>query len=122
MPYLFSYGTLQQESVQLTTFGRVLRGSSDQLVGFHLAEVQIRDQDFVAASGKAVHANAVFDGKRDSRVAGTVFEVTDQELSLCDEYERPAEYERVSAELASSKVAWVYVYSPPANPLIQAAR
>ncbi|MGH9961724.1 MAG: gamma-glutamylcyclotransferase, partial [Pyrinomonadaceae bacterium] len=34
MPLLFSYGTLQQESVQLSTFGRLLQGQGDALLGF----------------------------------------------------------------------------------------
>jgi hypothetical protein len=33
MPLLFSYGTLQQEGVQRATFGRLLKGSADALVG-----------------------------------------------------------------------------------------
>ncbi|HAO29187.1 MAG TPA: UDP-N-acetylmuramate--alanine ligase, partial [Chryseobacterium indologenes] len=31
MPYLFSYGTLQKEQVQLETFGRILQGEKDTL-------------------------------------------------------------------------------------------
>ena len=34
MPLLFSYGTLQREDVQLTTFGRRLSGTRDELVGY----------------------------------------------------------------------------------------
>ena len=113
MPLLFSYGTLQQESVQLRTFGRLLRGSQDELVGFELAQVVVEDSSFVAASGTAVHRNVVFTGKHAGRVAGTVFEVSDEELSLCDEYERPANYRRVLAKLASGKEAWVYANGPP---------
>jgi hypothetical protein len=37
-----------------------------------------------------------------------VFEISDQELELCDEYERPAQYVRVSARLSSGREAWVY--------------
>lgn len=33
---LFSYGTLQQETVQLSTFGRKLQGTADVLIGYHL--------------------------------------------------------------------------------------
>jgi hypothetical protein len=70
MPLLFSYGTLQQESVQLETLGRV---------------------------------------------RGRVLEISDQELALCDEYERPAQYVRVSARLSSGKEAWVYTSVAPAS-------
>jgi hypothetical protein len=34
MALLFSYGTLQQPDVQRATFGRLLRGEPDALVGF----------------------------------------------------------------------------------------
>jgi len=55
----------------------------------------------------------VFNGRTESRVPGTVFEVTDAELAAADEYERPASYSRVSVMLASGKEAWVYVHAPP---------
>jgi hypothetical protein len=31
MPRLFSYGTLQQDTVQMSTFGRLLQGQADEL-------------------------------------------------------------------------------------------
>ena len=56
MPLLFSYGTLQQEAVQLSTFGRLLHGQPDQLVGFEQSLLTIDDPEFVATSGTAHHA------------------------------------------------------------------
>jgi hypothetical protein len=107
MPFLFSYGTLQQPAVQLSTFGRLLDGHPDALVGFEQGVFRIEDPAFVAASGKADHAIVTFNGRDDSRVDGMVFEVTDSELAQADGYE-PAGYERVAARLASGKEAWVY--------------
>jgi len=107
MPLLFSYGTLQQETVQLSTFGRLLRGQPDELVGFEQSLFAIADPEFVATSGKALHAIVRFNGRTDSRVGGTVFEVTEGELASADRYE-PAGYTRVSTVLASGKRAWVY--------------
>jgi gamma-glutamylcyclotransferase (GGCT)/AIG2-like uncharacterized protein YtfP len=49
-----------------------------------------------------------FNGRNDSRVSGTVFEVSESELASADRYE-PVGYKRVSATLASGKQAWVYV-------------
>src|SRR5262249_44511031 len=112
-PLLFSYGTLQHLSVQLTTFGRALQGSRDELVGYELSTVNVADPDFVAATGKEVHANVVSSDKAESRVPGMVFEGTDTELARCDEYERPARYGRVTGQLSSGRTAWVYVYTPP---------
>ena len=107
MPLLFSYGTLQQETVQRSTFGRLLQGEPDELVGFEQSLRSVEDPEFVAASGKTHHAIVKFNGKNDSRVSGMVFEVSDAELAKADQYE-PAGYERIATVLASGKQAWVY--------------
>jgi gamma-glutamylcyclotransferase (GGCT)/AIG2-like uncharacterized protein YtfP len=111
MPLLFSYGTLQQPSVQFETFGRLLPATADELVGFQLSTVHVQDSQFVASTGKAIHANVVFVGGNDG-VIGTVFELTDLELSLCDEYERPARYRRLLARVKSGREVWVYAHWP----------
>ncbi len=107
MPLLFSYGTLQQEAVQLSIFGRLLSGLPDELVGFEQALFEIDDPEFVEPSGKARHAIVKFNGRNDSRVSGTVLEISESELTKADEYE-PAGYKRISTKLASGKLAWVY--------------
>ena len=109
MPLLFSYGTLQQEPVQLATFGRRLEGTRDELPRFEPATVRIEDPQVVAASGATHYANAAFTGRTDSRVSGTVFEITDADLAAADEFERPAGYARIAVRLASGRQAWVYV-------------
>jgi hypothetical protein len=111
MPHLFSYGTLQEEAVQLTTFGRLLQGQADELIGFEQSLLTVDDPQFIATSGKADHAVVRFTGRPDSRVSGMVFEVTEAELTKADEYE-PAGYERVATALASGKQAWVYAAAP----------
>ncbi|HEY2624640.1 gamma-glutamylcyclotransferase family protein [Dyella sp. Tek66A03] len=115
MPHLFSYGTLQQEQVQIATFGRVLQGQTDSLVGFEQSFVAIDDADVVATSGMAHHPIIKFTGNSSHRVTGTVFEITDTELAHADTYEVAA-YTRVAAALDSGIRAWVYVdarYAPP---------
>ena len=107
MPLLFSYGTLQQEAVQISTFGRLLRGHPDELVGFEKSLHEGEDRAFVAASGKALHAIVKYNGRSDSRVPGMVFEVSESELLNADQYE-PVGYKRVATLLASGKQAWVY--------------
>ena len=111
MPLLFSYGTLQQEAVQLSTFGRLLRGEPDQVVGFERSVFTVEDPEFVATSGKADHSIVTVTGKSDARVNGTVFEVSDGELARSDEYE-PAGYTRIETTLASGKRAWGYAAAP----------
>ena len=98
MPYLFSYGTLQQVSVQASTFGRLLEGSADNLIGFIVAELKILDVAVIAK----------FTGLRQNRVPGTVFEVSEEELNQADRYEVDS-YRRILATLESGKSAWVYV-------------
>jgi Gamma-glutamyl cyclotransferase, AIG2-like len=110
MPLLFSYGTLQQASVQIATFGRLLEGQPDELVGFEQSLLAIDDPEFVAASGKAHHAIVKRNGRDDSRVSGMVFEVSEAELVRADAYE-PAGYARIPTVLASGRHAWVYAES-----------
>ena len=117
MPLLFSYGSLQEEKVQLTTFGRRLNGQTDELPRFELSSVRIEDPQVVAAIGKTHHANVTFNGNDDSRVSGTVFEITDAELASVDAYEAAFFYERVAAMLASGSQAWVYLHAPKAEGL-----
>jgi gamma-glutamylcyclotransferase (GGCT)/AIG2-like uncharacterized protein YtfP len=114
MPLLFSYGTLQQEEVQLATFGRRLAGADDALVGYEQAMVAIEDAQVVATSGRSHHPIVRPCTDPASRVAGRVFEVTEAELARADAYEVDA-YRRVAVILASGAGAWVYVdarYAP----------
>ena len=108
MPLLFSYGTLQQEDVQLATFGRRLIGAADALVGYRQSMVKIDDPEVVRTSGKTHHPIVAFTGKGEDRVPGALFEISDAELAHADAYEVGA-YVRVEAKLASGLEAWVYV-------------
>lgn len=105
---LFSYGTLQQRDVQLATFGRELHGTTDALLGFAQSMVRIEDAEVVKTSGKTHHPIVRHTGVAEDRVAGTVFEITDEELANADKYE-VSDYKRVAAPLASGRTAWVYV-------------
>src|SRR5687767_14528514 len=105
MPLIFSYGTLQQEHVQLATFGRRLAGDADELPGF--------EPSWTRREGGTTHANVIFTGTHDSRARGTVFEITDAELAAADQYEQADAYGRIAATLASGKQAWVYVFGAP---------
>jgi gamma-glutamylcyclotransferase (GGCT)/AIG2-like uncharacterized protein YtfP len=91
----------------MSLFGRLLQGQEDELIGFEQARFAIEDRQVVAATGKTHHAIVKFNGRNDSRVRGTVFEVSDRELAQADQYE-PAGYKRMAAMLASGKQAWVY--------------
>lgn len=112
MPLLFSYGTLQQEEVQLSTFGRKLEGEKDLLLGYEPSLVKIPDPAVAQRLGRTHHDNVNPTGDDWSNVQGTVFEVTDEELAKADRFESEFHYHRVNAPLASGKEAWVYVHTP----------
>jgi gamma-glutamylcyclotransferase (GGCT)/AIG2-like uncharacterized protein YtfP len=107
MPLLFAYGTLQQASVQMDVFGRLLHGQPDELVGFERSLLKLDDPRFAATGGEPLYPIVRFNGRGDSRVKGTVFELLESELASADAYE-PAPYERILATLASGTLAWVY--------------
>ena len=108
MECLFSYGTLKNKEVQLETFGRELVGSKDQLLGYKLEMVEIKDQSVVALSGKAHHPIAVASQDKNDFVSGVIFEITPKELAQSDLYE-VSNYKRVTGEFKSGQKAWVYV-------------
>ena len=98
MPYLFAYGTLQQPDVQRATFGRLLEGENDALVGFE-------------QSTSRGHLNVRPTGRAEDRVPGVVFEISDAELAAADRYEDRAEFWRITGTVASGKQVWLYVDS-----------
>ena len=106
--FLFSYGTLQLESVQMATFGRLLESSVDALSGFELAPLKIEDETVIATSGKAEHTIARFTGRVSDEIRGRVFRLTREDIEHADKYEVDA-CKRILVTLRSGKQAWVYV-------------
>jgi len=106
--WLFSYGTLQQEEVQLATFGRRLEGRADALPGYATSLLEIKDADVIATSGKTHHLLALPTGNPADEVAGVVFKITPEELAAADTYE-VSDYQRVAVRLKSGLEAFVYV-------------
>jgi hypothetical protein len=104
--YLFSYGTLQLEAVQLATFGRAVVGEPDELLGHLLTVVTISDPEVIAVSGSDRHPMLVPSPNARDSVTGTALALNTQEL-LADDYEAEA-YGRTRVTLASGLVAWVY--------------
>lgn len=75
MEKLFSYGTLQDEAVQLATFGRKLFGKKDTIRGYKLSMIKINDPEVVATSGKEFHPILTFTNNHQDEIEGTVFDV-----------------------------------------------
>jgi gamma-glutamylcyclotransferase (GGCT)/AIG2-like uncharacterized protein YtfP len=108
--YLFSYGSLQQESVQLATYGRLLAGRPDALVGYCFTLVSVKAENAALHPGVTHHRNLQFTGAASDLIEGMVFAVSPAELAQTDAYEAPDDYHRVSVQLQSGLTAWVYVY------------
>ncbi|RZL05891.1 MAG: gamma-glutamylcyclotransferase [Pedobacter sp.] len=104
---LFSYGTLQDVDVQLKLFNRKLTGKPDSIKGYKLSRVEIKDDEVVAISGLTHHLILIPGDIVDS-VDGMVFEITNQELVLADDYEAE-DYQRVLVPAISGINVWVYV-------------
>jgi hypothetical protein len=114
MPFLFSYGSLQQADVQQATFGRRLTGRDDALAGWEPSQVKIDDPAIAARVGRSHHANLTCSGTQERRVPGMVFEVSESELASVDGYEAAFDYVRVAVVLASGRHAWAYVHASSA--------
>lgn len=98
--YLFTYGTLQQENIQLTVFSRTLSGFSDVLQGYKLSDE------------KVVGVYPVMHSSEDPSdiVLGRVFMCSNKEILEADKYEGPA-YKRIKVVLNSGVSAWAYISS-----------
>ena len=98
MPYIFSYGTLQQQEIQHELFLRELKGWSDEIVGFELCmnKAYGKYPIIMKSSNKSV------------RIVGMVYEVSNEELKKADIYEGDA-YMRTIARTISGKEAWTYI-------------
>ena len=108
MENLFSYGTLQQKTVQLDTFGRPLEGKGDVLQEYCISEVKIKDKSIIKLSWKEIHPILIFTGNIKDEVEGTVFRINFSELLMADRYEVD-DYSRVEEILKSGTKAWIYV-------------
>jgi hypothetical protein len=105
---LFSYGTLQQENVQLSSFGRRLDGAPDAMPGWRRGEIEITDPEVLRTSGRRFHPIVEPSADPADEVAGMVFRITEAELAAADAYE-VSDYKRIQVRLRSGLEAWVYV-------------
>jgi gamma-glutamylcyclotransferase (GGCT)/AIG2-like uncharacterized protein YtfP len=106
--FLFSYGTLQLERVQLENYGRKLKGNIDLLKGYRIDDLEITDSDVIRKSGKHIHPVAVHSGNETDVIKGMIFEITEEELQATDRYE-VSDYIRVMEKFESGKEAWIYI-------------
>ena len=107
MEKLFSYGTLQLPQVQESLFERILSGTEEELPGYKVEKLKIKDQAVIEKSGTDMHPILVRTGEPADVVAGMVFEITQAELEKADEYEVD-DYRRILATMRSGTQAWIY--------------
>lgn len=106
--YLFSYGTLQKEAVQLRLFERILHGTKDVLKGYKAVPILIGDEAFLAKGEQRHQQTALATANEKDEIEGMVFQITNEELTSADDYE-PEGYTRIKVKLQSGKEAWLYV-------------
>ena len=105
---LFSYGTLQLEKVQIESFGRILKGQKDRLIGYRLGKLKITDADVLAKSEQEFHPIAIPSEDENDYIEGVLFEISTEELVQADSYE-VSDYKRIEAMFESGKLGWIYV-------------
>lgn len=106
--YLFSYGTLQRDEVQLKLFGRLLHGTKDRLKGYKLSSIEIKDENFLSKGEQNIQSTLIPSPDQNDSIEGTVLEISGEELLLADNYE-PDNYKRVELRLGSGRKAWIYM-------------
>ncbi|MFT6797099.1 MAG: gamma-glutamylcyclotransferase (GGCT)/AIG2-like uncharacterized protein YtfP [Maribacter sp.] len=94
---LFTYGTLQEEAVQLGVFSRLLPGIQDTLINYKIAVQKVADR-----YPTLEHTN---NGK--DKIIGKIYTLSPEELEKADTYEGEA-YERIKITLVSGNKAWAY--------------
>jgi gamma-glutamylcyclotransferase (GGCT)/AIG2-like uncharacterized protein YtfP len=102
MEKLFTYGTLQNEDVQETIFGRTLQGTTETLIGYTLKEILIEEE-----FGIEPYPIIMETQNSEDSINGIMYEITTQELHKVDTYEG-LHYKRVEVSLQSDEVVWAY--------------
>jgi gamma-glutamylcyclotransferase (GGCT)/AIG2-like uncharacterized protein YtfP len=102
MQKLFTYGTLQNEDIQESLFGRILQGTPETLIGYTLKEIQIEEEFGL------VHYPIITETHQpEDNISGIVYEITTNDLHQADLYEG-LHYKRVEVHLQSNEKVWAY--------------
>jgi gamma-glutamylcyclotransferase (GGCT)/AIG2-like uncharacterized protein YtfP len=102
MENLFAYGSLREEEVQKSIFGRILKGVPEKLQGYVVKRIEI-EEEF------GLENYPIITPTEDSSdcIEGIVYELTVQELQLSDTYEGNS-YTRIEVPLQSKQLVWAY--------------
>lgn len=94
----------------MDTFGRLVDGETDALLGFSRTMIEITDPDVLASSGERFHPVVTRSNGTSEQIKGKVFDLSEEDLLLADSYE-VSDYKRERVNLASGRSAWLYVNS-----------
>ncbi|MFT5736135.1 MAG: gamma-glutamylcyclotransferase (GGCT)/AIG2-like uncharacterized protein YtfP [Maribacter sp.] len=94
---LFTYGTLQEEAVQLEVFSRLLSGIQDTLINYKIAVQKVANR----------YPTLEYTNNMEDKITGNMYTLSPEELEKADTYEGEA-YERIKITLVSGNKAWAY--------------
>ena len=91
MPNLFSYGTLQYEAVQLSTFGRPLKGVADALPGYRIIPCKSKIKNVIDLCGEETHKIVAPRDEQSVSLLVVLYDIIDDDLFhavtyLCGNY------------------------------------
>ena len=102
MENLFAYGTLKDKEIQERIFGRILKGTPDNLIGYVIKEIQIEEEFGI------IQYPIITETKNsDEIINGICYQISKQEIELADIYEG-LHYNRIEVQLESNEMAWTY--------------
>ena len=92
----------------MTLFGRTLRRSKDELDGYRVEKLGIKDQSVIEKSGTEWQPLLIFVGLPSAIVQGIVFELSEEELIQVDLFEVD-DYSRKKGLTKSGTEVWIYI-------------
>jgi gamma-glutamylcyclotransferase (GGCT)/AIG2-like uncharacterized protein YtfP len=96
--YLFTYGTLNESTIQEIVFTRILKGSKDRLAGYAISNEKIA----------GLYPTASKSSEQTKYIDGTLYAVSSDDILRADAYEGKA-YKRIKITLESGTHAWMYL-------------
>ena len=102
MENLFAYGTLKDKEIQERIFGRILKGTPDQLIGYVIKDIQIEEEFGIIQYPIITETQNIAES-----ISGICYQLSQRELELADTYEG-MHYKRIEVRLESNEMAWTY--------------
>lgn len=69
--------------------------------------IKIADPEVIKISGKEFHPTLIFSGNKIDEVNGLLFDINEDELRNCDNYEK--QYKRILVEFKSGLEGFIYI-------------